>query len=87
MKRCKVKKHVLDAKKTETAIRRAKKDLIEFAGKYGTYENFGMDYYRAIKDAYNAGLTYSKEDKHNMLALESFSEWCGKYNPRNSFYP
>lgn len=54
MKKCKVKKHVLEPKKVETAIRRAKKDLIEFA---------------------------------DMLVLKSFFDWCGKYNPRNSFYP
>lgn len=87
MKKCKVKKYVLEPKKLETAIRRAKKDLIEFAEKYGVYENFGMDHYRAIKDRYRVGLTYSEKDKHNMLVLKSFFDWCGKYNPRNSFYP
>lgn len=86
MEKCKVKKYVLEPKKIETAIRRAKKDLIEFAGKNGIYENFGMDHYRAIKDKYRVGLTYSEEDKHNMFALNSFFDWCGKYNSHNSFY-
>lgn len=85
MKRCKVRKYVLEPKKLETAIRRAKKDLIEFAKKYGVYENFGDEQYRAIKDEFDVGFNYTEKGRRDMNSLKTFSEWCGRYNPRNSF--
>lgn len=73
----KVKASVLNCKNIETAIKRAKVDLV----KQEMHENFGQEYVRAIRDRFNVGLTYSLEDKLNMAELNRFENWCNTFCP------
>lgn len=84
MKRIKVKQNVMNAKKINTAINRAKKELIQYASKNGMYENFGMEYYRAIYDKYIDVCDYSISGRRKRNLIEDFSNWCGKYCVRRS---
>ena len=59
--------------------------MIHFAEKHGVYENFGDEQYRAIKDKYKVGLSYSEQDKHNMIVLKVFGEWCSHFAQYNPF--
>ena len=79
MKKIKAKQSVMNAKKIETAINRAKKELIQYASKNGIYENFGMEYYRAIYDKYIDICDYSSEGRNKRQLIQNFSDWCGSY--------
>lgn len=81
MKELKIKKSVFNTKNIDTAINRAKKHLKEYVSKNGIYENFGIEYYTAIKDQYIDICDYSINGKAKMRALSSFIEWCRKYTP------
>lgn len=72
MKRIKVKQNVMNAKKINTAINRAKKELIQYASKNGMYENFGMEYYRAIYDKYIDVCDYSISGRRKRNLIEDF---------------
>lgn len=73
-------KSYLNCKKLDTAIRRAKKLLIEEAHKNGLYENFGQTEVRNIKDKFINISDYSREMNENRDKLHAFSNWCGWYN-------
>lgn len=70
---------MLNCKKIDTAIRRAKKILIERAEKHGIYENFGQDEVRAIKEKFIDLSDYSDEMNLNRDKLEDFNIWCMNY--------
>lgn len=72
-----VKQSVLNCKKIDTAIERAKKEL----EKQEIHECFGQEYVRAIRDKFGVGLDYSLEGKMNMAKLNSFDNWCSSYKP------
>lgn len=77
-KRYKVKESVLNCKKIDTAIERAKRELVN----QEPHENFGQEYVRAIKDKFSVGLSYTLEDKMNMAKIDSFDNWCSTYTPQ-----
>lgn len=79
MRKIKVKKHITDGKQLATGIKRAKKDLIEYAKKHGVYENFGNEHYMALKDRYIDAGDYSEYMKIKRSELERFGEWCMNY--------
>ena len=72
--------NILNCKKIDTAIRRAKKSLIDKAKKNGLYENFGQSEVRAIKDKFINLSDYSQEMNNNRDKLQAFSNWCGRVN-------
>ena len=78
MKGMLVMNNILNCKKIDTAIRRAKKSLVEKAKKNGLYENFGQDEVRAIKDKFINLSDYSREMNNNRDKLQAFSNWCGR---------
>lgn len=71
---------MLDCKKIDTSIRRAKKKLIAKAKKTGLYENFGVDEVREIKDKFIDLSDYSYEMNNDRDKLKAFSSWCSSYN-------
>ena len=68
--------HILNCKKIETAIRRAKIKLINEARENGFYENFGQKEYRAIKDKFINPSDYSVKMNRNRDMLNDFSHWA-----------
>ena len=72
-------KSYLKCKKIETAIRRARKLLIEEAEKNGVYENFGQSEIRNIKDKFIDISNYTEEMNSRRRKLDNFYEWCIRY--------
>lgn len=71
--------YYLKCKKIETAIRRAKKMLVEKVEKEGLYENFGMEEYRTIKNHFIDLSDYTDDMNERRRQLQSFSNWAGSY--------
>ena len=70
----------LNCKKVDTAIRRAKKKLIQEAQKNGIYENFGQKEVREIEEKFIDISSYTDEMKQNRRKLKKFDNWCMNYN-------
>ena len=67
--------YYLNCKKVDTAIRRAKNMLVEYAKKHGIYECFGQKQVMEIKDKFVVLNDYSKEmNMIRMIALGRFLE-------------
>lgn len=70
---------MLNCKKIDTSIKRAKEKLIKKAEKEGLYENFGREEIRMIKDKFIDTSDYTDEMNRNRDKLHNFSEWCSRY--------
>lgn len=70
----------LNCKKVDTAIRRAKKKLIQEAQKRGIYENFGQKEVREIEEKFIDISSYTDEMNQNRRKLKEFDNWCMNYN-------
>lgn len=82
-KQIKIRKSVLNTNNINTAINRAKEHLMYFGMRYGIFEDFGIEYYRAIEDKYIDICDYSFEMQENRRALANFGQWCTSYLPAN----
>lgn len=72
-------KYYLNCKKIDTAINRAKNQLIKEGKKKGIYENFGQEQIREIEEKFIDISNYSKEENKKRNILSSFSRWCYSY--------
>lgn len=75
-------KSYLNCKKIDTAISRAKDNLINEARNNGIYENFGQNEVREIKDKFIDSCDYSKVMNDNRNKVERFNNWCMEYVSR-----
>ena len=73
-------KEILNCKKINSAIRRAKKRLIEKAKKNGLYENFGDEEWMAIEDKFIDISLSTKEENAKRDKLNAFFDWCINYD-------
>ena len=71
--------YYLNCKKVDTAIRRAKNMLVEYAKKHGIYECFGQKQVMEIKDKFVVLNDYSKEMNMIRTKIDNFDDWCSHY--------
>lgn len=72
-------KNYLKCKKIDTAINRAKKNLINSIKDNGVYENFGQNEVSEIKGYFINSSDYSNEMNKMRDKLKSFEYWCSIY--------
>lgn len=73
-------KEIINCKKIDTAIKRAKAYLVIKAQKSGIYENFGQSEVRLIKEMFINLSDYSDKMNATREKLDSFNEWCATYS-------
>lgn len=78
--------YFLKCKKIDTAIRRARKMLVEKVEKDGPYENFGQKEVRLIKEHFIDISSYTDEENKKRSLLDSFSNWCSSYNGEAGYF-
>jgi len=68
--------------KLETAIKKAKNNLIKRAIKNGLWENFGAKEIMEIQDEFNYSvLLYGSDAERNQAKkIDDFDNWCMGYN-------
>lgn len=69
----------LKCEKIDTAIRRAKKMLIDRVKKDGVYENFGSKEVKEIKSKFIDNCDYSEVINSDWIKLLEFEFWCIGY--------
>ena len=75
----------LDCKTIDTAIRRAKENLIQEAKENGIYENFGQKEVREISDKFIDLSDYTDVMNQNRNKVENFNNWCMTFNVNDLF--
>lgn len=69
----------LNCQKIETAISRAKQNLIKKADVTGFYENFGRTEVIEIQDKFIDLSLYSLDENRKRGLLNQFENWCMTY--------